>query len=232
MKKIALCLHDVRVSGKEETVRMISDVMNRFNAPLTVHLVFDEPLQKNSVLYKFLSVHTKNKKLEIVFHGMTHICAVKAGKLYSFYHKYQAEYLVDSEEHRLETRETFNAVKKFQNTNIGICPPCWLSHKNNYRFFLSLNPIYIESIMSMNFISKKFFSPIMSIGSPAANEIPFLKLGLRFMSLISQIIPDTKARMAIHVCDIDIDDTMIFFQKKFGVLSQKGFTSVLQKDLL
>lgn len=232
MKKIALCLHDVRVSGNDETIRMISAVLNRFNAPLTVHLVFDEPLQQDSVLYNFLSENINNKKLEVVFHGLTHSCAVKAGKLYSFYHKYQAEYLVDSDQHREDSTRIFNAVKKLLNTNIGICPPCWLSHKKNYIFFQSLNPIYIESILSMNFITKKIFSPIMSIGSPVPGEIRFLKIGLNFMSMLSKILPNAKSRMAVHVCDMDIEDTMVFFHKKFEELTKKGFISVLQKDLL
>ncbi len=232
MKKIALCLHDVRVSGKEDTIRMISAVMNRFNAPLTVHLVFDEPLEQNSVLYNFLSDNIKNKKMEVVFHGLTHICAVKVGRLYSFYHKYQAEYLVDSDQHRDDSGKTFQIVKNIFNTNIGICPPCWLAHKKNYSFFLSLNPIYIESILSMNFITKKIFSPIMSIGSPVPEEIRFLKIGFNFMSLLSKILPNAKSRMAVHVCDIDIEDTMVFFHRKFEELTKKGFISVLQKDLL
>ncbi len=232
MKKIALCLHDVKVSGKDETIRMINAVLSRFNAPLTVHLVFDEPLIKDSDLYKFLSENINGKKIEVVFHGLTHVCAVKTGQLYSFYHKYQAEYLVDSDQHREDSAQTFNTVKNLLSTNMGICPPCWLSHKNNYRFFKSLNPLYIESIISMNFLTKKIFSPIMSIGSPVPAEIKFLKIGFNFMSMLSRILPGANARMAVHVCDIDIEDTMVFFHEKFEYLIEKGFSSVLQKELL
>jgi len=232
MKKIALCLHDVRVSENDGTIRMISAVMNRFNAPLSVHLVFDGPLEKNSNLYKFLEDNINNKKLEVVFHGLTHSCAFKVGRLYSFYHKYQAEYLVDSDQHRQYSMETFNSVKELLNTNLGICPPCWLSHKNNYKFFMGLNPLYIESILSLNFLPKKIFSPIMSIGSPVKSEIKFLKSGFNFMYMLSNIMPSTKARMAVHVCDIDIEDTMNFFHTKFEKLISRGFKSVMQKDLI
>jgi hypothetical protein len=232
MKKIALCLHDLRVSESKETIRMISAVINRFKAPLTVHLVVDKPLQHEVDLYKFIADNIKNDRLEIVFHGLTHSCAVKTGKLYSFYHKYQAEYLVDSGQHRLESSETFNNLKQLLNTNIGICPPCWLSHKNNYRLFQKLNPLYIESMLSVNFISEKIFSPIMSIGSPVKREISFLKWGFNFMFLLSELLPSARSRIAVHVCDIDIEDTMIFFHTKFERLKSRGFKSVLQKELL
>jgi len=131
----SLALHDVRVSGGENSMNTIKHVMDLFGIPLTVHLIFDKSLENEDVLLKFILENLVNKKLEIVFHGLSHQCSKNVPKTLVFYHKYQAEYLDDSDLLRENTREMFYNSKLLLGCNLGICPPCWIATKKTFNFF-------------------------------------------------------------------------------------------------
>jgi hypothetical protein len=103
----SLALHDIRVSGGINSVNTIKHVMKSLGVPLTVHLIFDRSLENETVLSKFIIENIENGKLEIVFHGLTHKCSTNVPKTLTSYHKYQAEYLDDSELLRENTRELY-----------------------------------------------------------------------------------------------------------------------------
>lgn len=227
----SLCLHDVRLSWGRRGVEMISNVMNRFNAPLTVHLVCDIDISSSKEFSAFIKKHTASGMLEIVFHGTTHLCSVKVFRMFSFYHKYQAEYLVDDEQLRTNSAKAYSKLAKLLGYKPGICPPCWLSVKKNSDFFESLSPDYTETMFHIRKKGKGFFSPIISLGSPEKTDLVFLKIAGAAMKWMSIFLPGMSPRMAIHVCDIDIESSMDFFDKTWAFLLKKTFKPVLQKDL-
>lgn len=230
-RKYSLALHDLRVSGGENTVNTIKHVMNLFEVPLTVHLIFDGPLEKNTVLSTFIIENSKDKRLEIVFHGLTHKCSKDVSGLLAFYHKYQAEYLNNSDSIRTKTAEIYQSVCSLLDETIGICPPCWIATKRNFRFFRTLHPLYIESLLSLTFKWRKIFSPVISLGSPNNDELFFLKGLAHTMYFLSILMRRTRLRIAIHQCDLEKSASMIFFLKTFQALNRHGFQPVLLKDL-
>lgn len=231
-RRYALSLHDVKVSGGESTVAKIRTVLDRFKVPLAVHLVFDEELEGTSPLARFLGKKIDEGSVEVVFHGLSHLCPGHTGRLISFYHKYQAEYLFDSEKLRDNTREMYQDVTDFTGTNTGICPPCWIACKNNRTFFRRLNPVFVESLLSMDFSGRSFFSPVISLGSIKKSELVFLKTGARLMYLVSLLSRRTRLRVAVHECDLELESSLEFFSVIQRSLDSKGFRPVLMRDLL
>jgi hypothetical protein len=231
MKKMALCLHDARVSGGMETERVIRTVLERFHAPLTVHLVFDEPLSPEAPLFRFLSEHADRGSIEVVFHGLTHRCPEGTGRWLAFYHKYQAEYLLDSEALRHNTGQAFTGVTAMFGMKTGLCPPCWLASRRNRLFFATLTPLYVESLFSLRYGSERISSPVLSLGSPVPGELFFLRLGARMMYLLSLVKRRACTRMAVHVCDLEVNESIDFFSDLFAVMKKRGFRMVLQRDL-
>jgi len=231
-RRYALSLHDVRVSGDDETVLKIEKVLDRYRVPLAVHLVFDEMLDEGSRLARFLRKKMDEGLIEVVFHGLSHLCPETTGRLTSFYHKHQAEYLLDTEKLRDETREVYGHVREFTGRDAGICPPCWIACRNNRIFLRKLNPVFVESLLSMDFSGRKFFSPVISLGSPVKKELIFLKAGARLMHLVALLLPGTRLRIAVHECDLEIPQSLDFFAKRIELLDKKGFRPVLMSGLL
>jgi len=231
-RKYALSLHDVKVSGGDTTVEKIRSVIDRYRVPLAVHLVFDEDPAGSPALMRFLGRKIDEEEIEVVFHGLSHQCPGHTGRFTSFYHKYQAEYLLDSEKLRENTREMYEEVTDFTGTNTGICPPCWIACRNNRNFFKKLNPVFIESLLSMDFRGNTFFSPVISLGSTRGGELVFLKTGARFMYLVSLLSGKTRLRVAVHECDLELESSLEFFSGILKSLDAKGFKPVLMRDLL
>lgn len=231
-RRYALSLHDLKVSGGDETVAKIRRVIERFRVPLAVHLVFDEELDPGSSLARFLTGRINEGMLEIVFHGLSHRCPEYTGRLTSFYHKYQAEYLLDSEKLRDNTREMYEDVTDFTGTNTGICPPCWIACRNNLGFFRRLKPVFVESLLSMDFDGTVFFSPVISLGSVRRGELVFLRAGARLMYLVSLLSRKTRLRVAVHECDLELESSLEFFSRMLRSLEDKGFRPVFMRGLL
>jgi hypothetical protein len=230
-RKYSLAIHDLRVTDNEKAVETLSSLITRFRVPLTVHLVFDAPLGEYHELLKFISEKINSKSLEVVFHGLTHQCSRKVGKISSFYHKYQAEYLENDEQLRVNTLQMFRNVTELLGRNLGICPPCWLTTKENYKMFKSLSPLYIELLTSLHFQDQKVFSPIVSLGSPKESELFFLRKLARFILFSGMIVRKNKVRVAIHTCDIENTDSMKFFDLIIARLNYKKFQPVLLREL-
>jgi hypothetical protein len=230
--RYAVALHDVTVSGGDKTVKQIEFVKKTLDVPVTVHLVCDGLLSKNSSLGKYLQKNIRNKSIEVVFHGISHLCEKKVWRVLSWYHRYQAEYLVDSQTSRNMSEKQYANLAKVAGYNPGICPPCWLAVGKNKAFLLSLNPPFYEMLLHVSAGSKKSFSTVISIGSSAAHEVFFLKkLGwiLYAVSLIRKNIP---GRIAVHVCDLNIESSVDFFKKISESLRRRKYSAVLMRELV
>ncbi len=230
-RRFALSIHDLKVSGNKTTIEHIKNVQNKFSAPLTVHLVFDTPLKKESAFYNFLKESLRNNKIEIVFHGLKHRCSKRVLRILSFYHKNQAEYLEDSEELRVKTGEMFAHLSGLLKTNPGICPPCWIAGRRNLRYLKKLNPQYLESLLFVSYKFRRIFTFIISLGSSKKSELFFLKIIGNLMLRLSLISKNTRLRVAIHECDLSIDDSIKFLSNKVELLRKHGFRPVLMKHL-
>jgi hypothetical protein len=230
-RKYSLAVHDLKVSEDESTVETLKRVADIFGIPITVHLVFDNTLPATPALLHFLQENMATGAIEVVFHGLSHRCPETVSKIFAFYHKYQAEYLEDSELLRGKTSIMYTQATTLFSYNLGICPPCWISHKRNFLFFRTLKPAYIEKLLSVSFQRRKVFSPVISLGSPNDGELFFLKVLAWFMYSLSGILPNSHTRIAIHPCDLEKPSSLAFFKRKVKQLQKKGFEPVLLKYL-
>ena len=230
-RSYSLALHDVRASGGENSMNTIKHVMDLFGIPLTVHLIFDKSLENEDVLLKFILENLVNKKLEIVFHGLSHQCSKNVPKTLVFYHKYQAEYLDDSDLLRENTREMFYNSKLLLGCNLGICPPCWIATKKNIQLFQSLNPLFIEKLLSISVENKRHFSSVISLGSPVNKELIFLKILAWLMFTLSLVKRKLNVRIAVHLCDLGKPASMTFFSTVIKKLDKNKFKSVLLEEM-
>ena len=212
-------------------MNIIKHVMDLFGIPLSVHLIFDKSLENENVLLKFILENLKSGKLEIVFHGLTHQCSENVPKTLVFYHKYQAEYLDDSDLLRENTKEMFCNSKSLLGRNLGICPPCWIAIKKNIQFSHALEPLFIENLLSISIENKKHFSPVISLGSPEDIELLFLKILAWLMYALSIAKRKINLRIAIHTCDLEKPASMIFFSMIVKKLDKNKFQPVLLKEM-
>ena len=107
MKKVALCLHDIRLSGDLDSMRLIDSVLRLFHVPLTVHMVLDAAVDPALPLMVYLRESIQDKAMEVVFHGLTHTCSPDGWPLLAWYHKGQAEYAVNDPAAREQAREAY-----------------------------------------------------------------------------------------------------------------------------
>ena len=231
-KHYCISLHDVRVSEPTITIERIEWVRKKCNCPITVHLIFDAPLKAHEVLTNYLIEKTTTQEIEVVFHGLSHACPPETYSWLAFYHKQQAEYLLNSTTLQSNTQTMFERVKNSLNTNLGICPPCWLSTKENVQLFKSLNPIYIEKLLSIETQTKNFFSPVISLGSPNKRELVWLRLLALLITRITILCRFKTVRLAIHTCDLPINDSMKLFEKTIHHLEGNNYKPILMNKLI
>jgi len=213
-------------------VNSLREIQKNFGIPLTVHLVCDEPLRADSILGLFLLEQGKLAQIEVVFHGLSHACPSDVGRFSAWYHKHQAEYLLDSEVLKNATQFRFQELQQILGNTLGICPPCWLASKDNHHLFESLEPTYIESMLHFRVKNSFSVSPIISLGSPKSSELFWLRGLGHIMGLFSILLPKSRTRVALHVCDIQTPSSMRFFQKKVRRLKRYSVQPVLQRDLV
>lgn len=230
-QKYSVSIHDLRISEAEIVVATIKNLLDTFKIPLTLHLVFDEPLEEDSLLFGFLAEKNKSGQIEIVFHGLTHSCSKKVYRWLAFYHKYQAEYLVDSDIHRVETRLMYQKSSNQLGYNLGICPPCWIANRKNLVFFDSLSPVYIETLLHLTTKQRRFFTSAISLGSPNDKEVFFLKIMANGIFWLSTLLKIKRLRIAIHTCDLNKPQSMLFFQRLITSLEKRKLHAVLLKEL-
>ena len=230
--RYAVALHDVRVSGGDATVKQIMFVRESLDVPVTVHLVCDKPLSKGSTLAKYLKKNIKARTVEVVFHGIHHACERKVWRALSWYHKYQAEYLVDSESLRSMSKKQYLNLANIAGYSPGICPPCWLSIGKNSMFLKSLKPSFFENLLHLSTESTRRFSTVISIGSDRSHEVFFLKLLGWLLCSVSLVRKDIPVRVAVHVCDLKLESSMDFFRKITESFGRRKYRSVLMRDLV
>jgi hypothetical protein len=230
-KLYALALHDLRVSDGRRALGVLEDLRRHFGLPLTVHLVFDQDPQMQPELWHYLRSRADAGNLEIVFHGLTHSCAKNVSRRWAFYHKYQAEYLDDDPGRRAATEKSFTGIVSSLKMNIGICPPCWLATRENSAFLQSLQPLYLERLLSLQCRRTRFVSPVISLGSSRRMEVWGLKILAGALSCIARILRLNRVRIAMHVCDLDLPDSRRFFDKTLRQFARSGYRASLLREL-
>lgn len=232
MKKVALCIHDLRVSDSEKIIETIKNVREYFKTvPVTIHLVIDEDVNSENETFRFLKQEIDAGQLEIVFHGVTHKCPVGTAKLFSWYHKYEAEFLSNSFEADLN-KLRYNNVNDLFQIKAGICPSCWIANPEGWKFIKSLSPLYFEKLLSINFQDKRYFSISISMATSNKNELFFLKKLMSFITTVIILFNTRRVRFVIHTIDLTVEDSVTFFRQKYYKLKSKGFVPVLQKELI
>ncbi|HEY5534613.1 MAG TPA: hypothetical protein VIL99_06755 [Ignavibacteria bacterium] len=232
MKKIALCIHDLRASDGEKIVETIKNVREFFKSgPITIHLVLDVDISDDDETFRYLKKEVDNKQLEIVFHGVTHLCPVGTGKLFSWYHKYQAEFIDNTFQADIN-KLRYNKLNEILQIRTGICPSCWIALPAGWRFIKSLSPLYIEKLLSINYKRKRSFSLPISLASDNKRELDILKILASFISATAILFNHKRLRLVVHTIDISNFDSMTFFRHKYNSLTSKGFSPVLQNELL
>jgi hypothetical protein len=227
----SLALHDLRVSEGRIIIQTIEELREYFQIPLTIHLVFDAELSTQPELLLYLQDQIHAGNLEIVFHGLKHTCSKNVPKLLAVFHKYQAEYLDNDQEHREATKKSFTDIADKLNMKIGICPPCWLASRKNIDFFRSLQPLYIETMLHLQYGDDKVFSPVISLGSPSKFEVFFLKILASAICSFSVIFRINRVRIAMHICDLKTKTAHSFFENRVSKLNRRGFRAVLLREL-
>ena len=232
MKKVALCIHDLRVSDEIKIIETIKSVRESFKSdPVTVHLVIDEDVTSNNETFIFLKKEIEAGRLEIVFHGVSHRCPEGTAKLFSWYHKYQAEFL--SNTFQVEVNKLrYNELNNLFQIKAGICPSCWIANREGWNFIKSLEPLYFEKLLSINYQDNCYFSIPISMASNNKNELFFLKILMSFITTFVIIFNHQRLRFVIHTIDLTVEDSVTFFRQKYFRLISTGFSPVLQKDLI
>ncbi len=229
MNRLSLCLHDVRVSKGVETIEIIETVVKKFRIPVTIHLIADEDIRNQNELLQYLLQKISEKSIEVVFHGIHHLCSTPPGGLLTWYHKNQAEYLCSSYQLLRDTQAQYQLMSELLGQKPGICPPCWLASKSNWEFLQTLNPPYIEHMSYTSSPSKKNFSPVLSIGTNVRWELFMIKIFITTLIWLSILLKYKNIRMVIHTIDIQNSDSMKFFEKIYSRYFRKS-KRVLLKD--
>jgi hypothetical protein len=232
MKKVALCIHDLRVSDREKIVETIKNIRECFKTgPVTIHLVIDEDVSSDNETFRFLKKEIDSGQLEIVFHGVSHICPVGTAKLFSWYHKYQAEFLSNSFQAEVN-KLRYNKLNEIFQIKAGICPSCWIASRKGWEFIKNLSPLYFEKLLSINYQNKRYFSIPISMASNKKNELFFLKKLMSFITAFVILSNHRRLRFVIHTIDLTLEDSVTFFHQKYFKLISKGFSPVLQKEII
>lgn len=232
MKKVALCIHDLRVSDREKIAETIKSVRECFKTgPVTLHLVIDEDFSNHDETFHFLKKEIDSGQLEIVFHGISHICPVGTARLFSWYHKYQAEFLSNTFKAELN-KLRYNKLNETFQIKAGICPSCWIAVPAGWKFIKGLSPLYFEKLLSIYYKDERYFSIPISMASNNKNELFFLRILMSFITTFVILFNHRRLRFVIHTIDLTVEDSVIFFRQKYFRLISKGFSPVLQKELI
>jgi hypothetical protein len=232
MKKVALCIHDLRASDGNRIIETFQSIREFFKSgPVTIHLVMDTDVSDEDETFRYLKREVEQKQLEIVFHGVTHKCPAGTGKIFSWYHKYQAEFLSYTFQADIN-KLRYNRLNELLQSKTGICPPCWIAIPAGWKFIKSLSPLYLEKLLSIEYKSKHYFSLPISLASHKKNELFFLKILASLISITAIILNHARIRLVIHTIDLSLNDSITFFRHKYYKLISKGFSPVLQKELI
>jgi len=232
MKNIALCIHDLRTSQPDQIQNLVEYIYHKFQTnKLTIHLVADKLSTSSINALEYLNKLVKEEKAEIVFHGVAHQCEDKPGKAWSWYHKYEAEFL--SRQFDLQKNKNhFHLLQQLFQQPLAICPPCWTATSKGWQFIKDLNPLYIERLFHIEHQERKFFSSVLSLGSDKKNEIKYLTWLLKSVLFLSMAADLQRIRVVLHVKDFLNNSSIETIFHGFKILIEKGYQNVLQKDLI
>lgn len=230
IRSVSLALHDLKISDSN-AVDILEQVRKYFGVPFAVHLVCDSSLSVNPSLEMYIRKHVLSGELEVVYHGVHHVCEYKAWRLLAWYHNYQAEYIINSQELRRDTASGYAELASVLRENPGICPPCWIASSANRKFLDSLKPLYREKLLSLIKNGKGFFSPVLSLGSPRPQDLIFLKPVACFSYAVAVVTGMKRVRIAVHICDLTTAGSLPFFKKHLEKFKACGYVPVLQKEL-
>jgi hypothetical protein len=232
MKKVALCIHDLRASDGNRIIETIQSIREYFKSgPITIHLTIDANISDEDETFRYLKREVEEKQLEIVFHGVSHECPVGTGKIFSWYHKYKAEFLSNTFQADIN-KLRYNKLNELLQSKTGICPPCWIATTAGWKFIKSLSPLYFEKLLSIEYKSKHYFSLPISLASDKKYELFFLKILASLISITAIILNHARIRLVVHTIDLSFIDSLAFFRHKYHALISKGFSPVLQKELI
>lgn len=231
-KKISISIHDLKMSDGINIEKLLKKIVNLFcQNLLTLHLIIDEDPTPEHPVILYLIQELKNKKIEVVFHGISHVCLAGTAKHLHWFHKDQAEFLAPSYDFTL-AKKRFEKVEALLNEKTGICPPCWLTTKNNRSALKAFNPLYIESLTGLQSKEKSIVSSVISLGSNKENELYFLKCFAKLNFYVSLLLQLKNIRLVIHTIDIPSESSLLFFTNLYKRFISKGYRPVLQKEML
>jgi hypothetical protein len=191
----------------------------------------DKDIIAEDETFRYLKEEVERNQLEIVFHGISHQCPVGTVKLFSWYHKNQAEFLSDTFLADVN-KSRYEKLNEILQIKTGICPPCWIALSSGWKFIKSLSPLYFEKLLSINFKNKCFFSLPISLASNNKNELYFLRGLVSLISAIAILSRHSRVRFILHTIDLPNIDSVTFFQLKYYKLILNGFYPALQKELV
>jgi hypothetical protein len=230
MKRMAVCLHDVRLSQGP----LIGEAIGGLRAllgprPITCHLIADAEPGSHGETLRYLKSEIAAGRVEVVFHGVAHRCAPGTVRWLSWYHHDEAEFLggFDSDLNRSRYRQLGADL----GTDLGICPPCWLAGKSGWSFMESLSPPFLEGLLTIGFAGRRAFSPVISLGSRSRLDLFFLKLIASAVAAAAGRLRRDRIRLVIHTTDLDSAKSMEFFKAKYARLEAQGYRAVLQGQL-
>lgn len=231
MKQFAICIHDLKLSDNEKILHTISSIRDLFGSvPVTLHLIIDaDPAEYYSTFGK-LRQEVIAGDLEIVYHGAMHKCPAGTARLFSWYHKNNAEFLGKYFNTGLNTNR-YNRLNDILTVKTGICPPCWVASRSGWRFLKSIAPLYLEKLLSFYSGEKFFFSLPVSLATDKQNELYFLKKLASLIASAAIFIRHTRLRLVIHTIDMSVADSLRYLSSVNSKLVSKGYNHVLQKDL-
>lgn len=232
MRRYALCLHDLRLSDGERIHSSLEQVRGIFNIiPVTMHLIVDSDPDAHKFILDAIVREVEEGELEVVFHGVTHKCPAGTGRIISFFHKYQAEFLGNSFDRDANIKRFCKISQKLQ-TVPGICPPCWIAGRKGWKFIEQLSPAYIERLLSFKLQGKKFFTIPVSLASDNKRELVFLKRLAALLTSLALLTHQTRVRLVVHTIDLQVSDSIEFLRFQKSRLEKADYIPVLQRDMI
>lgn len=233
MKRLALCLHDLRLSSGSRIKDTIEDFRGRMGAgPITCHLIADADFGDGDAgASAYLREEYRKGSLDVVFHGVSHARAQgRRGRL-GWYHKGEAEFLGGGFD-AAANRDRYAGLNRVLAGRAGICPPCWLADKEGRAFLGALAPPYVEGMASLRGERGRKFSPVISLGSAVSGDLVFLKALASSVAFAASGLGLDRIRLVAHPCDLARRDALDYLRDKYHKFISAGYRPVLQRELL
>jgi hypothetical protein len=247
MNKVAICVHDMKLSDGWRIINEIDYIRREFNQQLvTFHIILDINIIPADPVIRHIQYEVNQGILEVVFHGTTHKTNPPgAWPWLKWYHNDEAEFIgqVINEQVNQNRFAALNRVLSAQpsqsqepapqtlQNSVGICPSCWIASKNGWRFIKSTNPAYRERLLCIIFRDSWFVSLPLSIATINTLQRFFLNLLVKFFTWLTGIFNCARTRLVVHKVELHNQVSMNLFKDAYQKLLNKGFAQVLQREL-